>query len=85
MCEFHSWNLLNELSSLGYFDIIFCRNMLMYLDETTRSRVLDAIARRLSPEGLLYLGRLGDGNRPDHYAGAIRTGARGLSTRRQAA
>ncbi len=55
-CEFCTWNLLDDLAPLGHFDIVFCRNVLMYLDTATKARVLGAIARRLSPDGLLYLG-----------------------------
>lgn len=54
--EFHEWNLLADLSPLGTFDIVFCRNVLIYFDPTTKVRVLDAIARQMTPDGLLYLG-----------------------------
>ena len=56
MCEFRRWNLLDDPSPLHRFDIIFCRNVLMYLDEPTRRRVLAMLLRQLAPDGLLYLG-----------------------------
>jgi chemotaxis protein methyltransferase CheR len=56
MVRFEERNLLNDLSSLGRFDAIFCRNVLIYFDAPTKTRVLEALARRLSPEGVLYLG-----------------------------
>ncbi len=56
MCEFRQWNLLDDPAPLGQFDIIFCRNLLMYLDQLTRKRVLAMLLRQLAPDGLLYLG-----------------------------
>ncbi|MGK7862427.1 CheR family methyltransferase [Falsiroseomonas sp. E2-1-a4] len=56
MVRFEERNLLNDLSLLGRFDTIFCRNVLIYFDAPTKTRVLEALARRLSPEGVLYLG-----------------------------
>lgn len=54
--QFREWNLLDDLSALGMFDIVFCRNVLIYFDSATKTRVLNAIARRLMSDGLLYLG-----------------------------
>lgn len=56
MVQFREWNLLGDLRALGTFDLIFCRNVLIYFDPPTKARVLDAIARQLAPDGLLYLG-----------------------------
>ena len=56
MCTFRRWNLLDDPAALGQFDIIFCRNVLMYLDQSTRKRVLTMLLRQLAPDGLLYLG-----------------------------
>ena len=56
MVEFREWNLLADLRPLGRFDIVFCRNVLIYFDQTTKARVLEAIAALLPPDGLLYLG-----------------------------
>lgn len=56
MVQFREWNLLADLRPLGLFDIVFCRNVLIYFDQPTKSTVLDAIARQLRPDGLLYLG-----------------------------
>ncbi len=56
MVRFREWNLLSDLSGLGRFDVIFCRNVLIYFDQTTKARTLEAAARLLSPEGAIYLG-----------------------------
>ncbi len=56
MVRFQVWNLLHDLSPLGQFDIVLCRNVLIYFDAATKSRVLDALADRLLPDGILYLG-----------------------------
>ena len=55
-CEFREWNLLSDLRPLGQFDVVFCRNVLIYFDPTTKSRVLDAIATQMAPDGVLFLG-----------------------------
>lgn len=54
--EFREWNLLSELAPLGVFDVVFCRNVLLYFDEATKMQVLEAIARQMAPDGVLYLG-----------------------------
>jgi chemotaxis protein methyltransferase CheR len=56
MVSFREWNLLSDLRPLGQFDIVFCRNVLIYFDQPTKTRVLDAIARQMAPDGRLYLG-----------------------------
>ena len=56
MVEFHQWNLIDDLRPLGIFDLVFCRNVLIYFDVNTKRRVLDAIWSRLAPGGWLYLG-----------------------------
>jgi chemotaxis protein methyltransferase CheR len=38
------------------FDLILCRNVLMYFDETTRARVVASLLDRLTPSGFLFLG-----------------------------
>lgn len=56
MVQFREYNLLSELRALGRFDIVFCRNVLIYFDQPTKTRVLEAIAGLMPPDGLLYLG-----------------------------
>jgi len=74
MVTFREWNLLTDLRPLGRFDIVFCRNVLIYFDQPTKARTLEAIAALLPPDGLLYLGGaetvLGITNRLAPLAGA---------------
>jgi chemotaxis protein methyltransferase CheR len=54
--EFREWNLLADLKPLGQFDVVFCRNVLIYFDAPTKSRVLDAMVNQMAPDGVLFLG-----------------------------
>jgi len=56
MVRFEERNLLGDLAPLGRFDAIFCRNVLIYFDAPTKTRVLESMARLLAPDGVLYLG-----------------------------
>ena len=49
-------NLLGDFRALGTFDVIFCRNVLIYFDRPTKSAILSRLAERLSPNGKLLLG-----------------------------
>jgi chemotaxis protein methyltransferase CheR len=54
--DFREWNLLADPRPLGKFDVVFCRNVLIYFDAPTKTRVLEAIAGVLAPDGVLFLG-----------------------------
>ena len=54
--RFRVFNLLDDPASLGGFDVIFCRNVLIYFDQPTKTMVLDRLSRILSPDGYLFLG-----------------------------
>ena len=56
MVRFLECNLLSDLRPLGRFDIVFLRNVLIYFDQPTKTRVLEAVAGLMPPDGLLYLG-----------------------------
>jgi len=56
MVRFETHNLLESALRLGTFDVIFCRNVLIYFDAPTKTRVLDLMARQLAPDGALFLG-----------------------------
>lgn len=54
--QFKLQNLLADYSPLGKFEIVFCRNVLIYFDEPTKGQVTDKMARVLSPGGVLVIG-----------------------------
>ena len=56
MVTFKSFNLLGSFAGLGTFDVVFCRNVLIYFDQQTKSRVLSNIAKTMSADAFLYLG-----------------------------
>ena len=56
MVQFRSLNLLNDFSALGTFDVVFCRNVLIYFDQDTKVAVLNRIARQMPDDGYLVLG-----------------------------
>lgn len=56
LTNFKSINLLDSYSSLGYFDIIFCRNVLIYFSNEVKKQILQKIAASLQNDGILFLG-----------------------------
>lgn len=54
--EFRRLNLLSDFRSLGRFDLIFCRNILIYLDAHLKKSILERMADCLAPSGALFLG-----------------------------
>lgn len=56
MAKFQIYNLLNDFRKFGTFDIIFCRNVLIYFDVKTKTDILNRLAKQLAPDGYLILG-----------------------------
>jgi len=56
MVKFRQLNLLSDFSLLGRFDLIFCRNVLIYFDQNTKIDVLNRLARMTASDGYLVLG-----------------------------
>ncbi len=54
--RFEQANLLQDVARFGRFDVVFCRNVLIYFDLPTKARVLNGIAAQMAPDGALYLG-----------------------------
>ncbi len=54
--SFKEQNLLSSYDSLGKFDIIFCRNVLIYFAAERKTDILNRMARALNPGGFLFLG-----------------------------
>lgn len=49
-------NLLQPFGHLGIFDVIFCRNVMIYFDQETRDRLVASLAQQLAPGGHLFTG-----------------------------
>lgn len=56
MVKFEKLNLLENFSRVGGFDVIFCRNVLIYFDNTTKAKVLNQMQNILAKDGALFLG-----------------------------
>lgn len=54
--HFQVANLLEPPVGLGRFDIVFCRNVLIYFSRETKARIIEQIANSLQPDGVLFLG-----------------------------
>jgi chemotaxis protein methyltransferase CheR len=56
MVQHRQLNLLQDFSHLGKFDVIFCRNVLIYFDQETKVAIFERLARQLEGDGVLLLG-----------------------------
>ncbi len=56
MVQHRQLNLLQDFSHLGTFDVIFCRNVLIYFDQETKTDIFARLAKMLEPDGVLALG-----------------------------
>jgi chemotaxis protein methyltransferase CheR len=56
MVKFKQLNLLGDFSALGTFDLIFCRNVLIYFDQETKIGLLNRLGRVTAGDGYLVLG-----------------------------
>jgi chemotaxis protein methyltransferase CheR len=56
MVKYRQLNLLRDFSSLGMFDLVFCRNVLIYFDSDTKIDVLNRMAQLTASDGFLVLG-----------------------------
>ena len=56
MIQHRQLNLLQDFSHLGKFDVIFCRNVLIYFDQDTKINIFERLNRVLEPDGILMLG-----------------------------
>ncbi len=54
--DFRSLNLMDPYTGLGRFDIVFCRNVLIYFSADLKRQILQKIHASLKPQGLLFLG-----------------------------
>ncbi|MCC8939256.1 protein-glutamate O-methyltransferase CheR [Bradyrhizobium sp. Arg68] len=56
MVQHRQLNLLHDFAQLGVFDVIFCRNVLIYFDQDTKINVFNRLARSMEADGFLVLG-----------------------------
>jgi chemotaxis protein methyltransferase CheR len=56
MVQHRQLNLLQDFSHLGSFDVIFCRNVLIYFDQDTKTGIFERMAKMLEADGVLLLG-----------------------------
>ena len=56
MVQHRQLNLLHDFSQLGVFDVIFCRNVLIYFDQDTKINIFNRLAKAMEPDGFLVLG-----------------------------
>jgi len=56
MVQFREGNLLSDFGLTGTFDVVFCRNVLIYFDVPTKTRVLGAVSNIMPSDGYLLMG-----------------------------
>jgi chemotaxis protein methyltransferase CheR len=56
MVDFRPLNLIRDFGHLGTFDIVYCRNVLIYFDGPTKTDVLKRLANSMAADGALLLG-----------------------------
>ena len=56
MVQYRQLNLLHDFAQLGTFDVIFCRNVLIYFDQETKARIFERLVKAVEPDGFMVLG-----------------------------
>jgi chemotaxis protein methyltransferase CheR len=56
MSTFKKLNLQDDFSSLGKFDVVFCRNVMIYFSDTFKRQLFNRFASVINPDGYLFLG-----------------------------
>lgn len=56
--HFHQGNLLNQafMAGLGLFDVVFCKNVLIYLDNAARDRAIKLLTKVMARDGVIFVG-----------------------------
>ena len=79
MVQHRQLNLLHDFSQLGTFDVIFCRNVLIYFDQDTKVDIFGRLARSMEAGWLSGAGCGGNGCRLDRCLQAVPGQARAVS------
>jgi chemotaxis protein methyltransferase CheR len=56
LIAFRRLNLMDPWPFRGQFDVIFCRNVMIYFDTPTKATLVERFTQQLKPGGLLYIG-----------------------------
>lgn len=56
MINFKYFNLLDPMGGLGQFDVVFCRNVLIYFDQATKADVMERTSHQMKDDGFYFLG-----------------------------
>ncbi len=56
MVRYREFNLLDDMRGLGSFDVVYCRNVLIYFDNQTKGKVLKNVRGLMPDDGVLFLG-----------------------------
>ncbi|MEH2482753.1 chemotaxis protein methyltransferase CheR [Nitrobacteraceae bacterium AZCC 2146] len=56
MIQYRPLNLLQDFAHMGKFDLIFCRNVLIYFDQDMKTSIFGRLAKTMEPDGFLALG-----------------------------
>lgn len=56
MVQYKTMNLLTEWVGLGQFDIVFIRNVLIYFDAPTKTKILERVSQLMPPDGVMFMG-----------------------------
>jgi chemotaxis protein methyltransferase CheR len=56
MVQYRQLNLLHDFAQLGTFDVIFCRNVLIYFDQETKVGIFERLVKAVEADGFMVLG-----------------------------
>lgn len=56
MVQYKYFNLLESMSALGTYDVVFCRNVLIYFDQQTKKDILERMTKQMTKDAFLFLG-----------------------------
>jgi len=75
MVTFYQLNFIESLSRMGTFDMIFCRNVLIYFDTIMKSKIIHQFHRMLIPSGYLILGAMENAHNESDIYSPVRFGS----------